>query len=105
MSALASVSLARSLALINPLRQPPHPQIPLTSRTPQGLELFSRVGAVAEAEGHHPDLHLEGWNNVTLSLWTHERGGLTENDFVVAAKIDRLELGDLLSKKPPAPLP
>ncbi len=43
----------------------------------------------------------QGWNNVTVALWTHERGGLTENDFIVAAKIDAVEKADLLSKKPP----
>ncbi|GBF90186.1 hypothetical protein Rsub_03319 [Raphidocelis subcapitata] len=67
----------------------------------KGLEFLQRIGAVAEAEGHHPDLHLEGWNNVTVVLWSHERGGLTENDFIVAAKIDAIEASDLISKKPP----
>jgi 4a-hydroxytetrahydrobiopterin dehydratase len=43
---------------------------------------------VAEAEGHHPDLEL-GWGRVKIVLWTHSIGGLSENDFIVAAKADR----------------
>jgi 4a-hydroxytetrahydrobiopterin dehydratase len=55
-----------------------------------GLDFFRRVGELAEAEGHHPDLHLSGYRNVALELYTHAVGGLTENDFILAAKIDRL---------------
>ena len=44
---------------------------------------------VAEAEGHHPDLFVK-WGEVRVYLWTHAAGGLTENDFVMAAKIDRM---------------
>ncbi|KAH8493970.1 hypothetical protein H0E87_020653 [Populus deltoides] len=40
----------------------------------KGLELFKLVGNVAEAEGHHPDLHLVGWNNITIEIWTHAVG-------------------------------
>lgn len=72
-----------------------------TKNFTKALELFQRVGQVAEAEGHHPDLHLEGWNNVSIELWTHARDGLSENDFVVAAKFDDIDLADLLSKKQP----
>ena len=39
-----------------------------------GLEFFRRVGSLAEEEGHHPDLHLEGWNNVAVQLSTHSVG-------------------------------
>jgi 4a-hydroxytetrahydrobiopterin dehydratase len=46
---------------------------------------------VAELEGHHPDLHLTGYRNVAVELWTHAAGGLTENDFILAAKIDALD--------------
>lgn len=130
---------------------------PTHTHTLQGLELLQRFGAVAEEEGHHPDLAIEvgggsstlgcgptlrdpsaggrgqlrrsppsprpvvltpaasrpppppphprcprqGWNNITVSLWTHERGGLTENDFIVAAKLDEVDKAGLLSKKPP----
>ena len=56
------------------------------------LDFFRRVGQVAEAEDHHPDLHLTGYRNVALELTTHALGGLSENDFILAAKIDRLPL-------------
>ncbi|XP_065876910.1 pterin-4-alpha-carbinolamine dehydratase 2, mitochondrial isoform X2 [Euphorbia lathyris] len=65
----------------------------------KGLELFQLVADVAEAEGHHPDLHLVGWNNVKIEIWTHAVGGLTENDFILAAKINGLDLHHLLRKK------
>ena len=55
-----------------------------------GLDFFRRVGAAAEAEGHHPDLHLTSYRDVAIELWTHAAGGLTENDFILAAKIDEL---------------
>lgn len=55
-----------------------------------GIEFFGRVAELAEAEGHHPDLHLEGYRHAWIELWTHAAGGLTENDFILAAKIDRL---------------
>jgi len=55
-----------------------------------GIELFGRVAALAEAEGHHPDLHLENYRHAWIELWTHAIGGLSENDFILAAKIDRL---------------
>jgi 4a-hydroxytetrahydrobiopterin dehydratase len=51
------------------------------------LQFVNRVGAVAEREGHHPDLHLS-WGRVDVTIWTHKIGGLTESDFVLAAKID-----------------
>jgi 4a-hydroxytetrahydrobiopterin dehydratase len=54
------------------------------------LDFFRRVGELAEAEDHHPDLHLTGYRNVALELSTHAVGGLTENDFILAAKIDQL---------------
>lgn len=53
------------------------------------LAFVNRVGEVAEAEGHHPDLHL-AWGKVRIEIWTHKIDGLTESDFVLAAKIDRL---------------
>ncbi|MGD0784066.1 MAG: 4a-hydroxytetrahydrobiopterin dehydratase [Candidatus Aminicenantales bacterium] len=55
-----------------------------------GIDLFGSVAEVAENEGHHPDLHLEGYRNVWIELWTHAIGGLSENDFILAAKIDQL---------------
>lgn len=57
---------------------------------PAALDFFARVGQVAEAEQHHPDLHLTGYRNVAIELTTHAVGGLTENDFILAAKIDQL---------------
>ena len=66
----------------------------------KGLEFFKIVADLAESEGHHPDLHLVGWNNVTIEIWTHAVGGLTENDFILAAKIDKLNVNDLLRRKP-----
>jgi 4a-hydroxytetrahydrobiopterin dehydratase len=53
------------------------------------LALTNRVGAVAEAEGHHPDIYL-AWGKVRLTIWTHKIDGLTRSDFVLAAKIDHL---------------
>jgi len=55
----------------------------------QALAFVNRVGEVAEAEGHHPDIML-GWGKAEITLWTHKVDGLTESDFILAAKIDRL---------------
>jgi len=55
----------------------------------QALEFVDRVGALAEAEGHHPDITF-GWGYATISLHTHKIKGLHENDFIMAAKINRL---------------
>jgi 4a-hydroxytetrahydrobiopterin dehydratase len=57
---------------------------------PAAMEFFAKVAELAEAEGHHPDLHLENYRHVWIELWTHALGGLSENDFILAAKIDRL---------------
>jgi 4a-hydroxytetrahydrobiopterin dehydratase len=54
------------------------------------LDFINRTGQLAEAEDHHPDLHLVGYRNVAIEIWTHAVGGLTENDFILAAKIDEL---------------
>jgi 4a-hydroxytetrahydrobiopterin dehydratase len=53
------------------------------------LEFVNRVGAVAEAEGHHPDLCL-AWGRVDVKTYTHKIDGLAESDFILAAKIDQL---------------
>lgn len=55
------------------------------------LDFINNAGEIAEDEGHHPDILLHGWNKVTFTLYTHAIGGLSVNDFVVAAKIDRLK--------------
>jgi 4a-hydroxytetrahydrobiopterin dehydratase len=57
-----------------------------------GMDFFNRVADVAEQDGHHPDLHLEGYRNLAIELWTHAIGGLSENDFILAAKIDELPI-------------
>jgi 4a-hydroxytetrahydrobiopterin dehydratase len=57
-----------------------------------GIRFFNRVAALAEEEGHHPDLHLEGYRQVAVELWTHAIGGLSENDFILAAKINELSI-------------
>ena len=54
----------------------------------KGLDFVNRIGAVAEAEGHHPDLCLS-WGRVDATIYTHKINGLTESDFFMAAKIDR----------------
>src|SRR5215510_13745996 len=53
----------------------------------QALEFTNRVGSIAEEEGHHPDIFL-AWGKVKLTIWTHVIGGLSENDFILAAKAD-----------------
>ena len=55
----------------------------------EALAFANGVGGVAETEGHHPDL-LVGWGKVGVTLTTHTIGGLSENDFIIAAKIDEL---------------
>jgi 4a-hydroxytetrahydrobiopterin dehydratase len=55
----------------------------------QALAFTNRVGALAEEQQHHPDIHLS-WGKVTVQIWTHKIDGLTESDFVFAAKVDRL---------------
>ena len=55
----------------------------------QALAFVNRVGALAEEQGHHPDILL-AWGKADVTLWTHKINGLTESDFIMAAKIDRL---------------
>ena len=55
----------------------------------QALAFTNRVGELAEEQGHHPDITL-AWGKVGITIWTHKIDGLTESDFVLAAKIDRL---------------
>ncbi|XP_061998766.1 probable pterin-4-alpha-carbinolamine dehydratase, chloroplastic [Rosa rugosa] len=61
-----------------------------------GVELINRVYKVVEAAGHFPNLHLEQPNQVRAELWTSSVGGLTMNDFIVAAKIDAIKTSDLV---------
>lgn len=57
-----------------------------------GMKFFNQVAEIAEDDGHHPDLHIEGYRNVSVELWTHAIGGLSENDFILAAKIDQVPI-------------
>ena len=54
------------------------------------MALVNRVVELAESEGHHPDIHIH-YNLVRFDIWTHAIGGLSENDFILAAKIDALK--------------
>jgi 4a-hydroxytetrahydrobiopterin dehydratase len=56
------------------------------------LDFVNRVGATAEEQGHHPDIYLS-WGKAGIKIWTHKIDGLTESDFILAAKIDRLHRG------------
>lgn len=56
----------------------------------ESMKFVNKIAEIAEDEGHHPDI-LINWNKVTLTLTTHAAKGLTENDFIVAAKIDKLK--------------
>ena len=55
----------------------------------EALDFTNKVGELAEAQGHHPDIYL-AWGKVRLTIWTHKIEGLTESDFVLAAKADQL---------------
>ena len=57
------------------------------------VAFINQVADIAEKEGHHPDMNLHGWNKVTLNLSTHAIGGLSENDFILASKVDELVVG------------
>jgi 4a-hydroxytetrahydrobiopterin dehydratase len=61
------------------------------------IEAVNRIAELSEAEGHHPDLHLTGYRNLKIELTTHAISGLSDNDFILAAKIDAL-----LGEKPTA---
>lgn len=53
------------------------------------LDFVNGVGELAEDQGHHPDIHLT-WGEATIQIWTHAIDGLSENDFILAAKIEQL---------------
>jgi 4a-hydroxytetrahydrobiopterin dehydratase len=55
----------------------------------QALAFVNKVGNLAEGQGHHPDILL-GWGKAEITTWTHSINGLTESDFILAAKIDKL---------------
>jgi len=54
------------------------------------LEKVNAIGALAEEEAHHPDVHIENYRFLRIEIWTHAIGGLSENDFILAAKIDQI---------------
>ena len=56
----------------------------------EALNFVDKVGETAEAEGHHPDIAIFDYKKVRIELYTHTIGGLSENDFILAAKIDEL---------------
>ena len=56
----------------------------------QALDFTNEVGELAEVEGHHPDIYL-AWGKVKITLWTHKIDGLTQSDFIFAAKVDDME--------------
>ena len=55
----------------------------------EAMHFVQRVADIAEQENHHPNIEIH-WNKVILTLWTHAIGGLSENDFILASKIDQL---------------
>ena len=55
----------------------------------EALHLVNRIGEIAEREDHHPDIYL-AWGKVRVEIWTHKINGLTESDFILAAKIDEI---------------
>jgi 4a-hydroxytetrahydrobiopterin dehydratase len=57
-----------------------------------GMRFFEQVAELAEEEGHHPDIHLSGYRNVRIDIWTHAINGLSVNDFILAARIDQLPI-------------
>lgn len=54
------------------------------------MNFLNHIACLAESDGHHPDVHIERYRNVTVEIYTHAIGGLSENDFILAAKIDAL---------------
>lgn len=56
----------------------------------QALNFVNKLGTIAEEQNHHPDIHLYSWNKVKVTFWTHDIGGLSMNDFIMAAKTETL---------------
>lgn len=56
----------------------------------EAIEFVNKVADLAESEGHHPDILIYQWNKVKIEIYTHAIGGLSENDFILAAKIDKV---------------
>ena len=84
--------MKRYLAMVNGWGHERHRRISRTfvfSDFVSALDFANRIGDIAESEGHHPDL-LVAWGRVEVTIWTHKVNGLTESDFILAAKIDQL---------------
>jgi 4a-hydroxytetrahydrobiopterin dehydratase len=56
----------------------------------EALALVNRVGELAEQENHHPDIYMHSWNHVRLELYTHTAHGISQNDFIMAAKFNQI---------------
>jgi 4a-hydroxytetrahydrobiopterin dehydratase len=88
---LLAEDVARLLERIDGWDAPEHHHLTKTWKLPDfasALAFVNRIGALAEEQGHHPDVWLT-WGKVRVDLWTHKIDGLTESDFILAAKIDR----------------
>ena len=94
--ACSAAEIAKHLAALSGWRQTPDGRRIAKSWRARdflaGIDFFNRVAQLAEAENHHPDLHLAGYRNVLIEIGTHAIDGLSENDFILAAKIDQLPL-------------
>lgn len=95
---MASLSAAEAQPLLDQLDGwtiAPGPRLTKTWKLADfanALAFVNRIGEIAETEDHHPDIAL-AWGRVGVELWTHAAGGLTENDFIVAAKMDESAAG------------
>jgi 4a-hydroxytetrahydrobiopterin dehydratase len=89
---LAAEAVAALLARVDGWSAPGHHHLEKRYRRrtfAEALDLVNRIGAVAETQRHHPEIRL-GWGFVEVRIWTHKIDGLTESDFVLAAKCDRV---------------
>ena len=89
---LDSSRVAELLAQVQGWDAPENHHLSRTYKFPdfaQALAFVNKVGAIAEEQNHHPDIYF-GWGKVRVDIWTHKIDGLTESDFILAAKIDKL---------------
>jgi len=63
------------------------------------LEFVNRIGSIAEEQGHHPDIYMT-WGKVSVEIWTHKIDGLTESDFILAAKFDEVPVPEQSQVQP-----
>ena len=90
---LAEETIAKYMKMIDPEWKTDGKKIMRESKFKDfadAIAFVNSVAKIAESAGHHPDIHIERWNHVRIELYTHAIGGLHENDFIVAAKIDKL---------------